>query len=119
MQSGADEEASRATGDERLVTTWAVPGEPQAEGLVPGGTAYHDEVADALLDRIAVDPNTAFGKPTIRGTRIWVGLILGLLADGMSVEEVLAEYPQLEELDIRACLAFGAQLANGRFVDVA
>ena len=45
---------------------------------------------DDLLARIAIDPNVSFGKPTIRGTRIWVGLILGFLADGVSVEDATA-----------------------------
>lgn len=50
-----------------------------------------------LLERIAVDPEVSFGKPTIRGTGIWVGLILGLLAHGMAHEETMAEYSQLSE----------------------
>lgn len=74
---------------------------------------------DDLLERISVDPEVSFGKPTIRGTRIWVGLVLGLLADGMSHEEILAEYPQLSEDDVRACLAYGARVTTGHFVDVA
>ena len=72
-----------------------------------------------LLERITIDPNVCFGKPTIRGTRIWVGLILGFLADGMTVEEILAEYPSLTDDDVRACLAYGARLSVGRYVDVA
>ncbi|MGD9701431.1 MAG: DUF433 domain-containing protein [Acidimicrobiia bacterium] len=72
-----------------------------------------------LLDRIAIDPNVCFGKPTVRGTRIWVGLVLDLLADGMTVDEILDEYPSLTDEDIRACLAFGARLSTGRYVDVA
>ncbi len=72
-----------------------------------------------LLERITIDPNVCFGKPTIRGTRVWVGLILGFLADGMTVEEILAEYPSLTDDDIRACLAYGARLSVGRYVDVA
>ena len=74
---------------------------------------------EELLERITIDPNVCFGKPTVRGTRIWVGLILGLLADGMTVEEILADYPSLSDDDIRACLAFGARLSVGRYVDVA
>ena len=49
-----------------------------------------------------------------RGTRIWVGLVLGMLAHGTTIETLLAEYPQLDEVDVRACLAYGAKLANGR-----
>jgi uncharacterized protein (DUF433 family) len=71
------------------------------------------------LERITIDPNVCFGKPTVRGTRIWVGLVLGLLADGMTVAEILDEHPSLTEDDIRACLAYGARLSNGRYVDVA
>lgn len=74
--------------------------------------------AEKLLERISVDPNICGGKPCIRGHRIWVSLILGLLADGMSVEEILMEYPGLEEADVRACIAYGAKLADGRFVDL-
>ena len=72
-----------------------------------------------LPERIDIDPRVCFGKPRVKGTRIWVGLILGLMADGMSTDEILSEYPQLSDADLRACLAYGAQLAVGRFVDVA
>lgn len=61
-----------------------------------------------LLERISIDPNICFGKPCIRGTRIWVSLILDFLADGMSLEEVLEQYPHLVEEDIRAAIAYGA-----------
>jgi len=62
-----------------------------------------------LLQRISIDPNVCFGKPCIRGTRIWVSLILDFLANGMSIEEILAEYPQLTEEDVRAAIAYGAR----------
>jgi uncharacterized protein (DUF433 family) len=75
-------------------------------------------VAVDLLERIVTDPAVAFGRPTIRGHRIWVSLILGHLAEGWTVDAVLAEYPQLEVDDVRACLAFGAQLVNVRFADL-
>lgn len=78
-----------------------------------------DVERDELLERVVVDPQVCFGKPTIRGTRIWVGLVLGFLADSMTVEEIVADYPQLSSLDVRACLAYGAQLATVRFVDIA
>lgn len=74
---------------------------------------------DDLLGRVVTDPAVCFGKPTVRGTRIWVGLVLGLLADGLTVQDVLADYPSLSEEDVRACLAYGARLTSGRFVDVA
>ena len=67
-----------------------------------------------LLQRISVDPNVCFGKPCIRGTRIWVSLILDFLADGMKTDEILAEYPQLTEEDIRAAIAYGAEMSRER-----
>ncbi len=73
---------------------------------------------EELLQRISVDPNVCFGKPCIRGHRIWVSLILDLLASGMDIEDILHEYPQLEEADIRACIAYGAELARERLVSV-
>jgi uncharacterized protein (DUF433 family) len=60
-----------------------------------------------LLDRIAIDPQVCFGKPCIKGTRIWVSLILDFLASGESEAQILAAYPQLEPEDIRAALAYG------------
>jgi uncharacterized protein (DUF433 family) len=73
---------------------------------------------EELLQRITVDPNICFGKPCIRGHRIWVSLILDLLASGTSIEDILREYPQLEEADIRACIAYGAEMARERIVAV-
>jgi len=61
---------------------------------------------NALLKRISVDPNICFGKPCIRGTRIWVSLVLDLLANGTTIEEVLTEYPQLTKEDIHAARRF-------------
>ena len=69
-----------------------------------------------LLRRISIDPNVCFGKPVIRGTRIWVSLILDFLANGDSIETILAEYPHLTRDDIQACLAYGAELANERYI---
>jgi uncharacterized protein (DUF433 family) len=71
-----------------------------------------------LLARISIDPTICFGKPCIRGHRIWVSLILDLLADGMTVADVLREYPQLTEDDIRACIAYGAEMSRERYVDL-
>ncbi len=71
-----------------------------------------------LLQRISIDSNICFGKPCIRGTRIWVSLILDFLANGMSIEEIRAEYPQLIEADIRAALAYGAEMSRERFVEL-
>ncbi len=71
-----------------------------------------------LLERITIDPNICFGKPTIRGTRIWVSLILDFLANGMSAEEILVEYPHLEMDDIRAAIAYGAEMSRERYVEI-
>lgn len=71
-----------------------------------------------LLSRISINPDVCFGKPCIRGTRIWVSLILDLLATGSTWEEILEDYPQLTEADIRACLLYGAETARGRYFDI-
>jgi len=71
-----------------------------------------------LLDRISIDPNVCFGKPCIKGHRIWVSLILDLLAGGMSVAEVLGQYPGLEEPDVRAAIAYGAEMSRDRYVPI-
>jgi uncharacterized protein (DUF433 family) len=71
-----------------------------------------------LLERISIDPNVCFGKPCIRGTRIWVSLLLDFLASGMTVEEILAEYPQLTVDDIHAAIAYGAEMSRERYVEI-
>lgn len=69
-----------------------------------------------LLERISIDPNVCFGKPCIRGTRIWVSLILDFLANGMTIDEVLAEYPHLERDDVLAAIAYGAEMSRERYI---
>ena len=69
-----------------------------------------------LLERISIDPRVCFGKPTVRGTRIWVALILDLLAGGMTMGELLEEYPQLTAEDILAAIAYGAEMSRERYV---
>ncbi|MGD0384326.1 MAG: DUF433 domain-containing protein [Thermoguttaceae bacterium] len=71
-----------------------------------------------LLKRISIDPRVCFGKPCIRGTRIWVSLIVDNLAEGMPEEEVLAAYPQLRSEDIRAALAFAAEMTRERIIPI-
>lgn len=73
---------------------------------------------DELLGRISVDPAICFGKPCIRGHRIWVSLVLDRLAAGTTTEELLADYPGLEEADIRACIAYGAEMSRERYLDL-
>ena len=72
-----------------------------------------------LLQRISVDPSICFGKPCIRGHRIWVSLVLDLLASGWTHEQVLENYPGIEEEDIRACIAYAAEMSRERYVDIA
>ncbi len=62
-----------------------------------------------LAERITVDPEQCGGRPCIRGMRIRVIDVLDLLAGGLSHEEVLLEFPDLEPEDIRACLRFASQ----------
>ena len=62
-----------------------------------------------LMDRITTQPDVMGGKPTIRGLRVTVGTILGLLAAGHSIEKILQDYPYLEEADIRAALHYAAR----------
>lgn len=71
-----------------------------------------------LLQRISIDPNVCFGKPCIRGTRIWVSLLLDFLAAGMTIDEVIAEYPQLTAQDILAAIAYGAEMSRERYVEI-
>jgi len=70
------------------------------------------------LDRISIDPRVCFGKPCIKGTRIWVSLILDWLAAGESEAAILGDYPQLKSEDIRAAIAYGAEVARERIVPV-
>jgi uncharacterized protein (DUF433 family) len=73
---------------------------------------------EKLLERISINPDICFGKPCIRGHRIWVSLILDFLATGASVEDILQDYPQLEDSDIMACIAYGAEMSRERFVEI-
>ena len=66
-----------------------------------------------LLKRITVNPRIFGGKPTIRGMRIKVENVLALLEQGITPEEILKDYPQLEWPDIQACLAYARRLIAG------
>ena len=72
---------------------------------------------EELLERISIDPKVCFGKPCIRGRRVWVSLVLDLLAGGMKAEEIMSEY-DLTEADILACIAYGAEMSRERYVDL-
>ena len=69
-------------------------------------------------ERINIDARICHGKPCIKGTRIWVSLVLDLLASGESVESIIAEYPQITREDILACIAYGAEMSRERFVPI-
>jgi uncharacterized protein (DUF433 family) len=71
-----------------------------------------------LLARISIDPQICFGKPCIRGTRIWVSLLLDFLATGSTIEELLEDYPHLQREDILAAIAYGAEMSRERYVDL-
>lgn len=60
-----------------------------------------------LLDRITLDPAICHGQPTVRGLRYPVASLLDLLGSGMTHEEILTDYPDLEEEDLRAAMAYG------------
>lgn len=65
-----------------------------------------------MSNRITLNPNVCFGKPTIRNMRYPVEMILDLLGAGMTVEELLEDYPDLEREDIAACLQFASKLVQ-------
>jgi uncharacterized protein (DUF433 family) len=71
---------------------------------------------EELLKRITVDPGVCAGKPCIRGTRIWVSLIVDNLAGGLSEEEIISAYPSLTKEDVKAALAYAAELTHDRYL---
>jgi uncharacterized protein (DUF433 family) len=74
---------------------------------------------EELLQRISIDPNVCFGKACIRGTRIWVALIIEHLASGRSEKEILEDYPDLDASDIQAALAYAAEITRERILPMA
>ncbi len=69
-----------------------------------------------LLKRIEVNPKVMVGKPVIKGTRIPVDLIIRLIAQGIKVEEILEDYPQLKEEDIKAALLYGSEVVRNETI---
>lgn len=67
---------------------------------------------EGLLQRITVDPKVMVGKPVISGTRIPVAMILRMLGQGISIEEILHEYPRLQRADVEAALAYAAYVVE-------
>jgi uncharacterized protein (DUF433 family) len=78
---------------------------------------YHDHVQQ--FSRITMDPEVMGGKPCIRGMRVTVGMIVEALASGRTVEQLLADFPYIEEPDIRDALGFAARLAQGHEIRLA
>ena len=72
-----------------------------------------------LIERITIDPEICHGKPTIRGLRYPVEMILELLSSGMTPEEILADYEDLEHEDILAALSFATRLSQIKRIETA
>ncbi len=70
-----------------------------------------------LAERITIDPDICHGKPSIRGLRYPVEMILELLSSGMTTEEILADYEDLEREDIMAALSFAARLSQVKRIE--
>lgn len=75
-------------------------------------------LGDVAFERINIDPKVMAGVPCIRGTRIPVATVVGMVAEGMSVEEMLTEYPQLAEDDIREALHYASARVDEREVEL-
>jgi uncharacterized protein (DUF433 family) len=63
-------------------------------------------------ERVIIDPDVHHGDPCIKGTRIPVAIIIGSLADGMTIEDIVEAYPQLTDYDVRAALAYAAEIMS-------
>jgi uncharacterized protein (DUF433 family) len=85
-------------------------------GLTAGGGAADDGQMDVA--RISVDHRIMGGVPCVAGTRIPVATVVGLVANGLSAEEITAEYPQLTVEDVRACLGYAARAVDERELPV-
>jgi len=67
---------------------------------------------EELLERVAADPGVCGGKPCIRGTRIYVAIVLDALAEGLTPQQIIDHYPTLVIDDIQAAAAYGAELTR-------
>jgi len=75
---------------------------------------WYNTHMDPLLSRITIDPAVCHGKPCVRGLRYPVETLLELLSSGMTIDEILTDYEDLEREDLLAVLAFAARLARTR-----
>mgnify|MGYP001608361796 CR=1 FL=1 len=73
-------------------------------------------MVEELLKRIVINPKVMVGKPVIKGTRIPVDTIVRLMAQGMSIEEILEDYPNLSKQDVKAALLYSAEVVSGEIV---
>lgn len=71
---------------------------------------------EELLKRIVINPKIMVGKPVIKGTRIPVDTIVRLMAQGMKIEEILDDYPNLSKEDIKAALLYSAEVVSGEII---
>jgi uncharacterized protein (DUF433 family) len=93
----------------RIIKPWL----DYRSGCKPAENRHYQHMAQTqLTDRITTDPEVCFGKPCIAGTRIRVVDVLDNLAGGASPEEIVADFPELSIADVRAALAYAAQLAE-------
>jgi len=69
-----------------------------------------------LISRITINPDVCHGKPTVRNMRYPVEMILDLLSSGMTFQELIEDYPALENEDILACLAYAAKLTDVKII---
>ncbi len=84
--------------------------------LRPESVAMYKNPMKMLLDRITIDPEICHGKPSVRGLRYPVEMILELLSGGMSSQDIIRDYEDLNEEDIRACLLFASKLSQVKSV---
>jgi uncharacterized protein (DUF433 family) len=77
-----------------------------------------NDLAQDLLRRITVDPKIFGGKPIIRGRRLAVEHVLGMLAAGDSIETILTGYPWLEQEDIQACLVYAHRRVSHEWIEI-
>ena len=92
---------------------WTAGEELSAPFRAELGAPCYSSGMDDWRQRISFDPEVCHGKPCIRGTRIMASVVLDNLADGVAAEAILKSYPSLKPEDIRAALAYAAELARG------
>ena len=90
---------------------------PLSGAARPHVLRYDDDVQH--FNRITMDPEVMGGKPCIRGMRVTVGMLVEAMASGRTIEQLLADFPYIEEPDIREALAFAARVAQGHEIRLA